>query len=88
MEVHLFLQKLKYGLRGGIFITAPFDGRDFALQGNCNYTLVQTTCAGLNTSIPPKSNIVRAYLNSATVSTIHLVQMEFRVLTPPWLKIT
>lgn len=56
-----------------------FDGGDFALQGNCNYTLVQTTCAGLNTSIPLKSNIVRAYLNSATVSTIHLVQMEFRV---------
>lgn len=24
-----------------------FDGRDFTLQGNCNYTLVQTTRAGL-----------------------------------------
>merc|ERR1712035_7549 len=27
-----------------------FDGRDFVLQGNCNYTLVQTTCLGLNAS--------------------------------------
>nr|XP_046255484.1 IgGFc-binding protein-like isoform X2 [Scatophagus argus] len=52
-----------------------FDGRDFVLQGNCNYTLVQTTCPGLNASVPLQINIARAYLNSATVSTIHMVQI-------------
>ncbi|KAM9352917.1 IgGFc-binding protein-like [Symphorus nematophorus] len=53
-----------------------FDGRDFVLQGNCNYTLVQTACPGLNASVPLQINIARAYLNSATVSNIHLVQIS------------
>lgn len=44
-----------------------FDGRDFTLQGNCNYTLVQTTCEGVNTYIPLQINVVRIYLNSATL---------------------
>lgn len=55
-----------------------FDGRDFVLQGNCNYTLVQTTCTDLNTSVPLQINIARAYLNSATVSSIHTVQISVR----------
>ncbi|XP_059194717.1 IgGFc-binding protein-like isoform X2 [Centropristis striata] len=55
-----------------------FDGRDFVLQGNCNYTLVQTTCLGLNASVPLQINIERAYLNSATVSTIHTVQISIQ----------
>lgn len=55
-----------------------FDGRDFVLQGNCNYTLVQTACPGLNASVPLQINIARAYLNSATVSTIHMVQMSIQ----------
>lgn len=53
-----------------------FDGRDFVLQGNCNYTLVQTTCPGLNASVPLQINIARAYLNSA--STIHTVQISIQ----------
>lgn len=55
-----------------------FDGEDFVLQGNCNYTLVQTTCPGLNASIPLQVNIARAYLKSATVSTIHTVQISIQ----------
>lgn len=57
-----------------------FDGRDFVLQGNCNYTLVQTSCPGFNASIPLQINIARAYLNSATVSTIHTVQISIQGL--------
>ncbi|KAM6995326.1 IgGFc-binding protein [Tautogolabrus adspersus] len=53
-----------------------FNGRDLVLQGNCNYTLVQTTCPGLNASTPLQINIARAYLNSATDSTIHSVQIR------------
>ncbi|XP_070690944.1 IgGFc-binding protein [Pempheris klunzingeri] len=53
-----------------------FDGRDFVLQGNCNYTLVQTTCPGSNASVPLQINIARAYLNS--VSTIHMVQINIQ----------
>ncbi|XP_030248331.1 IgGFc-binding protein-like isoform X5 [Sparus aurata] len=55
-----------------------FDGRDFVLQGNCNYTLVQTTCPGLNASVPLQINIARAYLNSASVSAIHMVQISIQ----------
>lgn len=55
-----------------------FDGRDFVLQGNCNYTLVQTACPGLNASVPLQINIARAYLNSPTVSTIHTVQISIQ----------
>ncbi|XP_041798261.1 IgGFc-binding protein-like [Chelmon rostratus] len=55
-----------------------FDGRDFVLQGNCNYTLVQTACPGLNASVPLQVNIARAYLNSATISTIHMVQISIQ----------
>lgn len=55
-----------------------FNGRDFVLQGNCNYTLVQTTCPGLNASIPLQINVARAYVNSATVSTIHIVQINIQ----------
>lgn len=57
-----------------------FDGRDFVLQGDCNYTLVQTTCPGLNASVPLEINIARAYLKSATVSTIHMVQINVQGL--------
>ncbi|XP_041649020.1 IgGFc-binding protein isoform X2 [Cheilinus undulatus] len=57
-----------------------FNGKDFVLQGNCNYTLVQTTCPGLNASIPLQINIARAYLNSATVSAIHTVQISIQGL--------
>ncbi|XP_051261445.1 IgGFc-binding protein-like isoform X2 [Dicentrarchus labrax] len=53
-----------------------FGGRDFVLQGNCNYTLVQTACPGLNASVPLQVNIARAYLNS--VSTIHMVQITIQ----------
>ncbi|XP_071062157.1 IgGFc-binding protein [Pseudochaenichthys georgianus] len=55
-----------------------FDGRDFVLQGNCNYTLVQTTCPGLNVSVPLQINIVRAFLIGATVPTIHTVQISIQ----------
>ncbi|XP_074538742.1 IgGFc-binding protein [Halichoeres trimaculatus] len=55
-----------------------FNGRDFVLQGNCNYTLVQTACRGLNASIPLQINVARTYLNSATVSTIHTVQINIQ----------
>lgn len=48
------------------------------LQGNCNYTLVQTTCPGLNASVPLQINIARAYLNSASVSAIHMVQISIQ----------
>ncbi|XP_028281076.1 IgGFc-binding protein-like [Parambassis ranga] len=58
---------------GGLFYRT-FDGQDFILQGNCNYTLVQTTCPGLNGSGPLQINIARAYLNG--VSTIHTVQIN------------
>lgn len=87
MEVHIvfflgffffffFFQKLKYGLHGVGGENHTFDGGDFALQGSCNYPLVLTTCAGLNACIPLKSNIVGAYLSSATLSNIHLVQIR------------
>lgn len=55
-----------------------FDGKDFILQGNCNYTLVQTACPGPNVSIPLQINVARAYLNSATVSSIHMVQISIQ----------
>lgn len=57
---------------------STFDGRDFVLWGNCNYTLVQTTCPGINASVPLQINIARAYLNSATVSAIHMVQLSIQ----------
>ncbi|XP_071325188.1 IgGFc-binding protein [Trachinotus anak] len=53
-----------------------FNGRNCVLQGSTNYTLVQTTCTGLNASVPLQINIARAYLNS--VSTIHTVQMNIQ----------
>ncbi|XP_054637554.1 IgGFc-binding protein isoform X2 [Dunckerocampus dactyliophorus] len=55
-----------------------FDGTFFVLLGNCNYTLVQTTCAGLNTSSPLQVNIARAYLNGAIVSSIHSVEIKIK----------
>lgn len=53
-----------------------FDGRELVLQGNCNYTLVQTTCPGFNASVPLEIIIARAYLNRASVSAIHTVQIN------------
>lgn len=53
-----------------------FDGRDCTLQGNTNYTFVQTTCTGLNAPVALQINIARAYLNSPTVSTVHTVQIS------------
>ncbi|XP_077431734.1 IgGFc-binding protein-like [Vanacampus margaritifer] len=53
-----------------------FDGEHFVLLGNCNYTLVQTTCPGINASIPLQVNIARAYLNGATVSSIHSLEIK------------
>lgn len=47
-------------------------------MGNCNYTLVQTACQGLNASVPLQINIARAYLNSATISSIHTVQISIQ----------
>ncbi|KAM9852133.1 IgGFc-binding protein-like [Aulostomus maculatus] len=55
-----------------------FDGRDFALLGNCNYTFVQTTCPGSNVTVRFQINIARAYLNSATASTIHTVEINIQ----------
>ncbi|XP_061808679.1 IgGFc-binding protein [Nerophis lumbriciformis] len=55
-----------------------FDGTFFVLLGNCNYTLVQTTCPGLNTSLTLQILIARAYLNGATVSSIHSVEMQIQ----------
>nr|XP_057939674.1 IgGFc-binding protein [Doryrhamphus excisus] len=53
-----------------------FNGTYFVLLGNCNYTLVQTTCAGLNTSSPLQVNIARAYLSGGAVSSIHSVEIK------------
>ncbi|XP_077384324.1 IgGFc-binding protein [Festucalex cinctus] len=53
-----------------------FDGKPFVLLGNCNYTLVQTTCPGINASTPLQVNIARAYLNGATISSIHSVAIK------------
>ncbi|XP_061919145.1 IgGFc-binding protein isoform X2 [Entelurus aequoreus] len=55
-----------------------FDGTFFVLLGNCNYTLVQTTCLGLNTSLTLQILLARAYLNGATVSSIHSVEMQIQ----------
>ncbi|CAJ1061665.1 LOW QUALITY PROTEIN: IgGFc-binding protein [Xyrichtys novacula] len=55
-----------------------FNGRDFVLQGNCNYTFLQTTCPGLNASIPLQIDIARAYLSSSTVSSIHTVHISIQ----------
>uniref|UniRef100_A0A3Q2Z018 IgGFc-binding protein-like n=1 Tax=Hippocampus comes TaxID=109280 RepID=A0A3Q2Z018_HIPCM len=53
-----------------------FDGKHFVLLGNCNYTLVQTTCPGINASTPLQINIARAYLNGADVSSIYSVEIK------------
>ncbi|XP_061531066.1 IgGFc-binding protein [Phycodurus eques] len=55
-----------------------FDGKYFVLLGNCNYTLVQTTCPGINASIPLQVNIGRAYLNGANVSSIHSLEIKIK----------
>ncbi|KAM8825944.1 IgGFc-binding protein [Synchiropus picturatus] len=55
-----------------------FNGNDFVLLGNCNYTLVQTNCPGSNSSLWLQINIARAYLSSATLSNIHTVQINFQ----------
>lgn len=55
-----------------------FDGRNFVLKGNCNYTLVQTTCLGSNASIPVHIRIARAYTSSATISSIYTVLINIQ----------
>lgn len=55
-----------------------FDGRAFVLRGDCNYTIVQTTCPGSKASVPLQINIARAYLKSVTVSVIHTVQISIQ----------
>lgn len=55
-----------------------FDGGDFVLHGNCNYTLVQTSCLGINASVPLQINTTRAHLNSATVSILQSDQLSIQ----------
>ncbi|XP_049587088.1 IgGFc-binding protein isoform X3 [Syngnathus scovelli] len=73
---HLCSLKTKVCSAWGDSYYRTFDGKHFVLLGNCNYTLVQTTCPGINASTPLQVNIARAYLNRATVSSIQSLEIK------------
>ncbi|XP_061677224.1 IgGFc-binding protein [Syngnathoides biaculeatus] len=77
-ETQLCSSKTKICSAWGDSYYRTFDGKDFVLLGNCNYTFVQTTCPGVNASTPLQVNIARAYLADATVSSIHSLEIKIQ----------
>lgn len=70
----------------GATLTSTFDERKYALQGNCNYTFVQTTCLcyGSTTSVPLKIYLARAYFYYCLL----LLLSTTKALIYPWSKRT